>query len=628
MSERRKPEHVAHLLPAHAVGTLDGAERADVLAHLPGCPACRAELAAWQAIGQTAKEIYLDSAPDDGPALQQALRRIDALTERKQTPPVSLDGRTTRGLEPGSRTMGSRLLRPPIPASRGRWAVAQFATVLLMLVTVGLGYFTVGPGRPSADRAVYFPAIQAPAISTPGVLSETTLLQVALPADLVPHGDELRNEIGHATILPGDRTEWTPGEDAGSSGIRAYYMLKGTLSLRAAADVHLVRSGATELDTVPAGWDVALAAGDTWIAPSSAAFAAVSGATGPTEVLYWVLTTDVFDYPLPGSWTDTDFESVEGLTGPSGAATLRLRQVELAVKGRLPAPPGELQFGTTLPYNAAGTPVSMVSAAVGRLPADGTLVNAGKKAVTAYVLTLEPAASSTPDVLSEETLLQLSLPAEAVPQGDDLMSEIGLASVRPGARTEWTPGEDVASSGIRVGYVLKGTLSLRAGTDVQLVRAGSMVRESVAADTDVLLAAGDSWIAPSATAFAATSDSVRSTEVVYFVLTSAPKYDLPGSWTFLDYEWVPELTVPPGAKMLRLRRVELAVNGRRPAPPDGLQFGTTAPVNVAGTPVSVVSAAVGRLPADGTLVNVGKQVITVYAITLDPSEPGEGTPRP
>lgn len=122
MSERRKPEHVAHLLPAHAVGTLDGAECADVLAHLPGCPACRAELAAWQAIGQTAKEIYLDSAPDDGPALQQALRRIDALTERKQTPPVSLDGRTTRGLEPGSRTMGSRLLRPRFlpPGEDGR----------------------------------------------------------------------------------------------------------------------------------------------------------------------------------------------------------------------------------------------------------------------------------------------------------------------------------------------------------------------------------------------------------------------------------------------------------------------------------------------------------------------------
>ena len=50
------------LLPAYAAGSLRGADRDRVRAHLAGCARCRADLAAWQVIAEAAARSAARSA--------------------------------------------------------------------------------------------------------------------------------------------------------------------------------------------------------------------------------------------------------------------------------------------------------------------------------------------------------------------------------------------------------------------------------------------------------------------------------------------------------------------------------------------------------------------------------------
>lgn len=58
-------EHVTENLAAYALGVLDGADLLAVARHLPGCPACRAELAAWY---RTAEALSVAVPPREPPS--------------------------------------------------------------------------------------------------------------------------------------------------------------------------------------------------------------------------------------------------------------------------------------------------------------------------------------------------------------------------------------------------------------------------------------------------------------------------------------------------------------------------------------------------------------------------------
>ena len=77
MSDSRVTAHVAHVLPAFVVGTLAPEERREVLAHLPDCSICRAELAAWHTIQEALREPSPDLLADDT-LLHAFWRRVDA----------------------------------------------------------------------------------------------------------------------------------------------------------------------------------------------------------------------------------------------------------------------------------------------------------------------------------------------------------------------------------------------------------------------------------------------------------------------------------------------------------------------------------------------------------------------
>lgn len=295
-------------------------------------------------------------------------------------------------------------------------ALTWLATAALLVLTlglsaaavgfIGLGNIVIGPDRLDADRPTTLPALAAATpMATPQSSTEITLLQITLPAGALPHGDDLSTELAHVTVPSGDRTDWTPGDQPGETSIRVFHVVRGTLSLRATGDVQITRAGGVP-EPVATGTEVTLDVGDTWIGPTATGFAAANPGKERTEVLFWVLTDAEHakgqHFPVPGSWLfHTSLNKTDrqlGVNRLPGPATLRLRQVQLPGEGRLPAPPGALQLGLALPFNAMGTPVSSVTTSVGRLPTNGTLVNLGKHAATVHVLTLDPteATSGTP----------------------------------------------------------------------------------------------------------------------------------------------------------------------------------------------------------------------------------------
>ena len=79
MSEADLHRHVAELVPWYVNGTLEGRDRDAVTAHLPGCPACREEVARCQTLA-AAVQRAVDAAGAPGPGgLERVLASIELL---------------------------------------------------------------------------------------------------------------------------------------------------------------------------------------------------------------------------------------------------------------------------------------------------------------------------------------------------------------------------------------------------------------------------------------------------------------------------------------------------------------------------------------------------------------------
>jgi len=170
--------HVAHLLPGYIAGTLDDADHGNVISHLAGCPACRAELAAWRVIQGATQEVYREAALSDDNALLQLWRRIDAAANSEQSPPL-----------PDASTAPDRHV-PSAPAGRQSFMeslvcrpIVHLATAALIVLVLAGSVLAFDPGR--SWRMEHIPAI-LPAISETPATSEAivteTLLDTAVGA--------------------------------------------------------------------------------------------------------------------------------------------------------------------------------------------------------------------------------------------------------------------------------------------------------------------------------------------------------------------------------------------------------------------------------------------------------------
>jgi hypothetical protein len=141
-------------LPAYAAGSLRGADRDRVRAHLVDCPRCRTELAAWQVIADAATPA--GAAPDPARMLRAVLTR--SAIEGSPGPPR--DGRRARRLRHLAALVAAegRLIRPAVPVASALVMALGVAIVLLRTVAGAAGV--------SADLVL---AMLAPIVAAAGV---------------------------------------------------------------------------------------------------------------------------------------------------------------------------------------------------------------------------------------------------------------------------------------------------------------------------------------------------------------------------------------------------------------------------------------------------------------------------
>ena len=243
-----------------------------------------------------------------------------------------------------------------------------------------------------------------------------------------------------------------------------------------------------------------------------------------------------------------------------------------------------------------------------------------------------PEATPTPEP-TDELLLEITLPAEALPRGEHFSSGFAHYSIPPGARGTWTPN---CCTGPMVEYVLSGAYTVRAEAVIDIVRAGGVVEE-VPAGTEVALGPGDALLSRVETVVEAANTGEMPVELLSWVLVEDPTnafngHLLPGWWeNDIDVRDVrdqpPGVSVPAGSAAVRLRRVELAPDAVIPAPPSGgTSFAVILRENAAGTPTRAVL--IGP-QSDGTIRSLGQVAATVYVLTLEPADAGEsGSPTP
>ncbi len=159
-------------------------------------------------------------------------------------------------------------------------------------------------------------------------------------------------------------------------------------------------------------------------------------------------------------------------------------------------------------------------------------------------------------------------------------------------------------------------MAVTAAGPVQVVRAGRGEAEPIPADTEITLGSGDAILRPNSTTVDFATTGATSAHVLLGSLV--PDYQVPPGWEMHDEDHVSgdRLSALSGPATLRLRRAALAVDADFAAPPGAVaQVGVT----LANPP------ALGAR-SDGSLINVGTEAATIYALAFESAGPGGATP--
>jgi hypothetical protein len=236
---------------------------------------------------------------------------------------------------------------------------------------------------------------------------------------------------------------------------------------------------------------------------------------------------------------------------------------------------------------------------------------------------LLPAVSGTPATPVEEgptieTLLTMTFPVEALPTVSSPAFLIWYATIDPETEVTIPPDPIACCPGPQVVHVLSGELALRVEGPLQVLRARTPVpAEDVGPDMEVVLEAGDTAVYGfELPATYRTIGPVPVHLVAGGVFAGSPPGP-PAPYAIAAYEErYPAPQLPPGPLTATLQRATLAAEGIFPAPPrEAVQ------IIMAGPDEGTLGER-----SDGSVENLGREPVVVYALTLHPGEPDGGTP--
>jgi hypothetical protein len=235
------------------------------------------------------------------------------------------------------------------------------------------------------------------------------------------------------------------------------------------------------------------------------------------------------------------------------------------------------------------------------------------------------AALATPTPDAATSMLAVTLPPGAFPA--DVIGGLNHYTVAPGstARWDWT-----CCTGTRLDYILSGTYAIRGDGPTRVLHAGAATWEDVPAGTEVTLGSGDALLSRMEDAFDAVTSGAEPVELLDGVLFQGEPTDDPvphersgvRAWSYHDQDLsLAPQPVPPGPTTLRLRQATLAAGGVLPRPPGAvLQFA----VGLDEEALVVTQSPTTDTPFE--LRNLGESPATVYILSLEPADAGDGAP--
>lgn len=279
-------------------------------------------------------------------------------------------------------------LAPPVPASlplnrqtpprMGQFAV-QFATMLLVVVSLGFAYATLRSVPAPREPGYNLPAVMASGTPATHPAGQETLVSFTLPADAIPTSSNLDAIAWSAALDPGAATDAMPGCCRGSQIV---HVLDGELTLRVDGPLQIIRANHTDAaaDAVAAETTVTLNPGDSAIFDYALAASYANRASAPLHLVGGGLLAGWFR-GAPAGLTLIDYNQEYPIsTIPAGPVDLALLSATLPPGDAFPAPPPGV-----IVIDVGG----LADADIGK-GSDGALRNLGPAEATFYVLSVAP----------------------------------------------------------------------------------------------------------------------------------------------------------------------------------------------------------------------------------------------